>query len=321
MTGPHRHPHVHAHDHGATASDRVNRRLILALEINVVFLVVEALGGWYTNSLALLSDAAHMLTDVAALGLALGARWLAAQKAPKHRSYGYRRAEILAAFLNALLLWAIVAGVLWEAIHRLRTPEPVEGTLMTGIAFLGLVANAVSAFMLAGEHGDINVRGAFLHLAADTLGSLGAMGAGIFMMFGGSPAVDPLTSILIAGLVFWGSLGLMRQSVNILMESTPAGFDAAAISRSLAELRGVREVHDLHIWQIGSGLVSLTGHLIVESETDRDRLLMEARGLMHSRHGIEHLTIQIETPELHRFLTTAEQTVRLERKRPPSPDA
>jgi cobalt-zinc-cadmium efflux system protein len=302
-------------------ADAVNRRLLIALEINAAFLVVEAVGGWLTNSLALLSDAAHMLTDVAALGLALGARWLASRPATTRRSYGYRRAEILAAFLNALLLWAIVAGVLWEALHRLRAPQAVDAGVMSGIALLGLAANAVSAYMLAGEHGDINVRGAFLHLAADTLGSLGALGAGVYMLLGGSPAVDPLASILIAGLVFWGSLGLMRQSVDILMESTPAHLDVAAITRSLAALRVVREVHDLHVWQIGSGLVSLTGHLIVDAEADRDRLLLDARGVLHAHHGIEHLTIQLETPELHRFLTTAEQTVRLERKRPPSPDA
>lgn len=319
MSAHHDHPHGHAHSHGG--GDRTTRRLLYALEINFLFLVVEAVGGWYTNSLALLSDAGHMLTDVAALGLALAARWLAQRPANAQRSFGWRRAEILAAFFNALALWAIVAAILWEAVHRIREPEAVGSQLMVVVAFLGLVANAVSAWMLAGEHDDLNVRGAFLHLMSDVLGSVGALTAGLVMLFGGSSIVDPLTSILIAGLVLWGALGLMRQSVNILMEAAPADIDVTAVSASLAALPGVCEVHDLHVWQIGSGLVSLTGHLIVAAEADRDRILMQAQGLLRSRHGIEHLTLQTETPELHRFLTTAEQTVKLERKQPQPPDA
>lgn len=319
MGAHHDHHHGTAHDHGS--ADRTTTRLLYALEINFVFLVVEAVGGWYTNSLALLSDAGHMLTDVAALALALAARWLARRPANAQRSFGWRRAEILAAFLNAIALWAIVAAIVWEAVHRLRHPEAVGSELMVAIAFLGLVANAVSAWMLAGEHDDLNVRGAFLHLMSDVLGSVGALTAGLIMLFGGSPIVDPLTSMLIAGLVFWGSLGLMRQSVNILLEAAPADMDVSAVTASLIALPGVREVHDLHVWQIGSGLVSLTGHLIVETEADRDRTLMQAQGVLRSRHGIEHLTLQLETPELHRFLTTAEQTVNLARKPPRTPDA
>lgn len=319
MSGHHDHHHGTAHGHGS--ADRTTRRLVYALEINFVFLVVEAAGGWYTNSLALLSDAGHMLTDVAALALALAARWLARQPADAKRSFGWRRAEILAAFINAIALWAIVAAILWEAVRRIRQPEAVGSELMVAVAFLGLVANAVSAWMLAGEHDDLNVRGAFLHLISDVLGSVGALIAGVVMLFGGSAVVDPITSMLIAGLVFWGSLGLMRQSVNILLEAAPADMDVSAVTASLIALPGVREVHDLHVWQIGSGLVSLTGHLIVDGAADRDRILMQAQGVLRSRHGIEHLTLQTETPELHRFLTTAEQTVKLERKQPRTPDA
>lgn len=314
----------HSHHHHAASQpevQRTNRRLLYALQINALFLIVEAAGGLYTNSLALLSDAGHMLTDVAALALALAARWLAQRPATIQRSFGYRRAEILAAFLNALLLWAIVGGIIWEAIHRMRSPEPVDSSVMTLIAFLGLGANAVSAWFLHGVHGDINVRGAYLHLMADALGSIGALGAGLLLMFGGNPIVDPIASILIAGLVFWSSLGLMRDSVNILMEASPAGVDPAAVHGSLSHLPGVAEVHDLHVWQIGSGLTSLTGHLVTENDVDRDHLLMQAKGLLRSVHGISHLTLQIETRDLHRFLTTEEHTVQLDRKRPQRPDA
>jgi cobalt-zinc-cadmium efflux system protein len=321
MTASHGHTHDHAHaGHSHTDPSATTRKLVIALQINFVFLLIEAIGGWYTNSLALLSDAGHMLTDVGALALALGARWLASRPATASRSFGFRRAEVLAAFLNAITLWAIVGGIVWEGIERINRPESVGSGLMVVIAFLGLAANLISAWMLSGSHGDINVRGAYLHLMADALGSVGALVAGVAMLWGVSPVIDPIASMLIAGLVFWGSLGLMRQSVNILMEATPAGINVAAISRALANLPGVREVHDLHIWQIGSGLVSLTGHLVVHNQVDRDLLLMQAQGLMRSKHGIDHVTLQTETAELHRFLTTEEQTVSLQRKRPLPPD-
>lgn len=315
------HDHGHSHPAADPRAERTTRRLRYALEINFVFLIVEAAGGWYTNSLALLSDAGHMLTDVAALALALFARWLAARPASAQRSFGYRRAEILAAFLNALALWAIVAGILWEAVQRVRAPEAVGSGLMTVIALLGLAANAVSAWMLAGEHGDMNVRGAFLHLMADVLGSVGALVAGLVMLFGGNPIVDPLASILIAGLVFWGSLGLMRQSVDVLMEAAPAHVDVGAVTRALAAVAGVAEVHDLHVWQIGSGLVSLSGHLVVGNDADRDVVLLQAQRMLRGDFAIEHATLQIETAALHRFLTTAETTINFERKRPPRADA
>jgi cobalt-zinc-cadmium efflux system protein len=319
MGEQHHKGHHHDHPHPLASGTQTQRRLILALEINVLFLFVEAIGGWYTNSLALISDAGHMLTDVAALALALVAHWLAARPATTTRTFGYRRAEILAAFLNSLLLWGIVAVVVWTASRRILNPPPVQGALMSVIAFLGLAANAGGAWMLHKEHGNMNVRGAYLHLLSDTLGSLGALGAGAYMMFGGSAVADPIISILIAGLIFWGSIGLMRDSVNILMEATPANVDMAGIQRSLAGLPGVHEVHDLHVWQIGSGLTALTGHLVVGSSIDRDHLLMQAQGVMRTNHGIQHLTLQTETLELHRFLTTEEQTVQLERKNPISP--
>lgn len=299
----------------------ISRRLVYALEINVAFLIVEAVGGYFTNSLALLTDAGHMFTDVGALGLALAARWLATRPATDRRTFGYLRAEILAAFLNSILLWVLVTGVLWEAIQRVRHPEPIASGWMTIIAVLGLAANLASAWLLRGSQSDLNIRGAYLHLLSDALGSVGALGAGIFLMLGGNPIADPLVSLLIAGLIFWASIGLMRESLDILMEATPHSLDISAVQRTLSTLPGVTEVHDLHIWQVGTGLVSLTGHLIVDASTDRDRLLMQAQGALRSMHGISHATLQIETAELHRFLTTQEHTVKLERKRPPSPDA
>ncbi len=317
---------AHRHDHGPASSpgDRsghsdgsgTTRRLIIALVINFVFLLVEAIGGWLTNSLALLSDAGHMLTDVGALALAVFARWLAARPAGLHRTFGFRRAEIIAAFVNALLLWVIVGVVVWEAIQRFSAPAPVDAMPMAFIAAAGLLANVVSAWLLHRDHRhDLNVHGAYIHLIADAAGSVGALGAGLIMLGGGSPVADPIASLIIAALIFWGSFGLMRESVEILMEAAPADIDLRDLQEDLIGIPDVRGVHDFHVWRISTGLISLTGHLIVTGEADRDLILMQSQGLLRSRHGIHHVTLQIETEDLHRFLTTEETTVRLDPRR------
>ncbi len=311
----------HSHDHPghAHAGAETTRRLILALGINFSFLIVELIGGLWTNSLALLSDAGHMLTDVGALGLALGARWLLSRPHSPRRTYGWQRAEILAAFFNALLLWGVVAWVAWEAFNRFSAPQDVLSGPMIIVAFLGLLANAISAWFLHDHHhDDINVKGAYLHLIADALGSVGAVGAGLYIYFGGSTTADPFISLFIAALILWGSMGLMRESIDILMEAVPADVDLQAVQKTLAGIPQVLEVHDLHVWRIGTGLTALTGHLVVENDTDRDLTLLQAKGALRTNHGIEHLTIQVETADLHRFLTAREHLVQLEPRRDPA---
>ena len=322
---------LHHHDHGhpphapggssEPEPKRTTRNLIIALAINAVFVVLEAVGGFITNSLALLSDAGHSLSDVGALGLALGARWLVSLPATStRRTFGYLRAEILAAFFNVLLLWGVVVWVVWEAIERIAVPQPVLSGGIIIIAAVGVVVNLVSAWFLHGSHQhDINVRGAYVHLIADAFGSVGALAAGLFIYFGGSPVADPIASVIISVLIIWGTFGLMRESVDILMEAVPAHIDIGNVNQTLARIPGIRQVHDLHVWKIGTGMTALTGHLVVGNDTDRDRILMQAQGALWSTHQIEHITLQVETEQLHAFLTDQETTVQLQRRYPAEP--
>lgn len=265
------------------------------LVLSAVYMVAEVVGGLLTNSLALLADAGHMLTDVAALALSLFAIWIARRPATSRRSYGYYRAEILAALVNGAMLVAISVFVFVEAFGRLRTPPEVLGEWSAATAFGGLVVNGIGMFVLRrGATDDLNLKGARLHVAMDALGSVGALLGGLAVWLAGWRWADPAASILIGALVIWSAYSLLRETVSVLMESAPAHIDLDAVRDALAGVPGVSAVHDLHCWSITTGLVALSCHVCVADEAGNGRVLAEVRARLHDRFGIEHTTIQIE---------------------------
>jgi len=292
--------HNHAIEHRATG----NRRAVtLALAITATFLVVEAIGGWLTGSLALIADAGHMLTDVAALALSLFAMTMAARPATHARTYGYQRLEILAAAVNGVALVAISAYIVWEAIGRFEEPESVKSGPMLLVAIAGLVANLVSMRLLARGRGEsLNVRGAYLHVLGDLLGSIGAIVAALVIMTTGWTQADPLISVLISVLIVISAWRLLRESVDVLMESTPPGVDVGEIETGLTAIPGVQCVHDMHVWTVTSGFVALSGHLSIFDPSDYNQVMVAAQNLLRERFGIDHATLQLETPDLEALL-------------------
>jgi cobalt-zinc-cadmium efflux system protein len=299
--------HTHAvlqalHDHPPRSAPAGRRRaewrpLFAAFLITAAVLVAEAVGGILTGSLALLSDAGHMLTDAASLGLALVALRVSELPPTLRRTFGYHRLEILAAFLNGLTLWGIVAFLAWEAVQRLGSPRPVAAAGMVGVAALGLVANLASAIVLGRAGGSgLNLRAALLHVQADLAGSIGALAAGTIIWLTGWLPADPLASLVICGLILYSSWSLVREAVNVLMESTPAGLDVDAIQRALAGEAGVRGVHDLHVWTVTSGFHALSAHVEVEAHLDREQVLRRLNFLLRERFRLTHTTLQIEEP-------------------------
>jgi cobalt-zinc-cadmium efflux system protein len=258
-------------------------------------MIAEAVGGWLTNSLALLADSGHMLSDVAALALSLFAVWISRRPTTPKHTFGYYRAEILAALVNGAALAAISALIVIEAIGRLTHPQPVRGPAMLAIASGGLVVNLVGLRVLhAGRHESLNLRGAWMHVGSDALGSLGAMVAGFLTWRLGWSLADPAASILIALLVVYSSWSLLRQAMDVLMEGTPRGIDADEVRGALLSVQGVRAVHDLHIWTITSGMHALSAHVAVPRDETRSSLLVDIRGVLGKRFGIDHVTIQVE---------------------------
>ncbi|CAN5755225.1 CDF family zinc transporter CzcD [soil metagenome] len=278
------------------------RNLAIALAITVVFLVVEVIGGLLTNSLALLADAGHMATDAAALALALIAGWLAARPATDRRSFGYMRAEILAAALNAAMLIAISVYIFWEAFQRVSDPPEIESGLMLSVAVAGLLANAVSAWVLSrggGHTHDLNTRGAFLHVVGDMLGSVGAIAAALVMLATGWYYADPILSVGIGLLILRGAWRLLREAVDVLMEATPGGLDVAEVRNTITAVDGVTGVHDLHIWTVTSGLVSLSGHVEVDGVREWGDVLLNLNDELRDHFGINHVTLQPEPSNDH----------------------
>jgi len=292
MTAEHSHSHSHAHaPHRAEDS----KRLAIVLALSAVYMVAEAVGGLATNSLALLADAGHMLSDVAALGLSLFAFWIARRPATARRSYGYYRAEILAALANGATLVAISIFVFVEAFQRLRQPPEVLGAVTAAIAFGGLVVNGIGMLVLRhGASDNLNMKGARLHVATDALGSVGALAAGLAVWQLGWMWADAAASLLIGALVVWSSWALLRETVSVLMESAPAHIDLDAVRDALAGSPGVTAVHDLHCWSITTGLVALSCHVRISDKNLHCDALGGIRALLHERFGIDHTTIQIE---------------------------
>ena len=271
-------------------------RLGWALAITAGYLVAEVVGGLMTNSLALLSDAGHMFSDIAALALTICAFQIARRPATSKRSYGYQRLEILAALINGLILWLVVGIIFTEAYRRLLDPPPVRSLGMLAIAAGGLVVNLLAGRILyACDRGSLNIRAALLHVAGDALGSIGAMTAAVIMLFTGWYFADAVISVAIAVLILYTSWELVRESVDILMQSVPRGIDAAEVQQAMEQVSGVIKVHDLHVWSVTSGVFTLTAHAVVCPEGSAQGILDAIEDRLKSRFDIEHTTIQLET--------------------------
>lgn len=277
------------------------RRLAVSLGFTATIMVAEAIGGWLSGSLALVSDAGHMLTDAAALGLALVAAWLSGRAPDDKRTFGFRRAEVLAAQINVGALFVLAVWIAWEAVERLRHPGPaIHVGLMAAVAAVGLLANLAILWVLNHEH-SLNARSAFLHVFSDTISSLAILvGAGAMVAFGGLGWVDPVLSLGIAGLILWGATRLIMEITDILMESVPRHIDVVAVSQCIGCCPGVLEVHDLHVWTISSGLHALSAHVVVRRDDmgpRNDAILDDVKRELRRAFGIDHTTLQIESSE------------------------
>jgi cobalt-zinc-cadmium efflux system protein len=280
--------------HKAPARHESAERMRAALLLAVAVTIAEALGGWFAHSLALLADAGHMLADVGALGLALFVARVAQRPATPERSYGLLRLEILAALVNGAALVAIAVGIGIEALRRLESPSEVHGGLLLGVAAVGLAANIVGVKILHHGHDhSLNQRGAYLHMLSDLLGSLGAVLAGLIILITGWHLADPIISLLIGLLILGGAWRLVRESTDILLESTPSHIALTSVHDVLAGLPGVSSVHDLHVWTLTSGVVAMSGHLVVRNPVDNQRILEDAQQRLRSL-GITHVTVQME---------------------------
>lgn len=259
-------------------------------------MLAEAFGGWFANSLALLADAGHMLTDVAALSLTLAAIWFAARPATPQKTFGYYRLEILAAFVNGIALVLISLWIIYEAFERWSAPPAVKGGELTAIAVGGLIVNIICAWLLHGGHEhNLNVRGAWLHVVGDALGSVAATVAGVLILSFGWFWADAVCSFLISLIIIYGAWNLIKESVNVLLEGTPAHINLKAVEEAIRQTKTVRDVHDLHVWTITSGMEALSVHVVHNETIAPAELLSVIKKDLHDRFGIDHLTIQLET--------------------------
>jgi cobalt-zinc-cadmium efflux system protein len=292
MSAAHSPTHHHGH-HPAPGS----RGLYSAFVLTLGFALVESAGGLWSGSLALLGDAGHMFSDAIALALAAFAAWLGRRPPSPRHSYGFARAEVLAALINSLAMLAVVTGIVVEAITRLQTPQPVPGMPVMVIAGIGLAVNVAVLYLLSRGADDINTRGALLHVLGDLLGSVAALLAGAVIYFTGWMPIDPLLSLLICALILVSTLRLLREAMHVLMEGVPRHLDLNAVGRSLAAVPGVKSVHDLHIWTPASGMPALSAHVVVENLDQWIKILEAMRLLLSTQYGIEHVTLQPETQD------------------------
>ncbi|MEJ7624046.1 MAG: cation diffusion facilitator family transporter [Pyrinomonadaceae bacterium] len=289
--------HAHSHHDHSHGSDRTGR-LKIALILTFLYMFAEAIGGWLTNSLALIADAGHMLTDVAALSLTIGAIWFASRPATAKKTFGYYRLEILAAFVNGIALVLLSIWVIYEAVERWQSPPSINGLHLTFIAFGGLIVNVIAAKLLhGGSDTDLNMRAAWLHVMGDLLGSVAVIVAGVLIFFFGWLWADPLCSVLISVIIIIGSWRLILESVNVLLVGTPAHINLSAVETAITGTDGVGSVHDLHVWTISSGTDALSAHIRHDESVPHAELLARVRERLHNGFGIDHLTIQMETME------------------------
>ena len=288
----------HQHSHHGEGIGRTGR-LAAALLLTFVYMFAEFVGGWWTNSLALIADAGHMLTDVAALSLTLGAIWIGSRPATAKKTFGYFRTEILAAFVNGIALVLLSIWVIYEAIERWQAPPEIKGGWMTMIAVGGLLVNIAAASLLhSGIRHDLNMRGAWLHVMGDMLGSAAAIAAGLAILGFGWTWADPVCSILISIIIIVGAGRLILDSVNVLLEGTPRHINISAVENLILDTEGVAGVHDLHVWTIASGRDALSAHINHDRSVPHSELLARVRDRLHDHFGIDHLTIQMETLSL-----------------------
>jgi cobalt-zinc-cadmium efflux system protein len=285
------HSHVKGHGQG-----HARQPLKTALIITSTFLVAEFIGALYTNSLALLADSGHMLTDVAALSLSFFAIRFSSRRATPRMTYGFYRVEILAALLNGVFLILVALYIFYEAYHRFMDPPSIKADWMLIVAIVGLLANVASAWVLFGQHREsLNVRGAFFHVLTDAIGSVGAVVASIAIIVGDYRLADPLISIVVAVLIMWSSWVLIRDAVDILLEGTPAHINIVNLREQLGNVEGVGSIHDLHVWTLTSGVLAMSCHVVAESDHfNRTELLTRVNGVARQRFRIDHTTIQIE---------------------------
>ena len=287
MSAAHDH---HGHDHGPAT---YNRAFGIGIALNTLFVAVEAFYGWKIDSLALLADAGHNLSDVAGLLLAWGAAMAGRLRPDDRHTYGWKRASILAAFINAVLLLVAMGSLAWEAIDRLHSPQPIQGATIMVVAGIGIVINTVTALLFMKDSHDLNIRGAFLHMVADALVSAGVVVAGGLALWMGWNWLDPVVSLLIAAVIVVGSFGLFKQSVHLLFDGVPANVDLPAVRAWLLALPGVSRVHDLHIWAMGTSEVALTAHLVMPSGHPDDAFLQSLTHELHEHFDIDHVTVQV----------------------------
>ena len=287
---------MHEHNDRRTAAARSRPLLVTTLALTALFLVVELIAALWTGSLALLADAVHMFTDVGGLGLALFASWVAERPPTPAKTYGYYRAEILAAVVNALILFVVAGGILVEAYQRMRSPAEVLGGPMLVVAFAGLAVNAVCAWLLhLDAAASLNVRAAYLEVLSDAASSVAVIVAAVVVLTTGWTMADPIASGAIALFIVPRTWRLLRQAINILLEGTPAHLELGEIEEAITRVSGVRRVHDLHVWTLTSGREAMSAHVVVDDVRESDRLLEELHALLHARFGIDHTTIQLET--------------------------
>lgn len=294
MPEQHHHSEHHAHHHHHLPA-RFDRAFAIGIGLNFVFVIVEFTVGVLVGSLALVADAGHNLSDVLGLLMAWGATLLARRPSTARRTYGMRRATILAALANAALLFIAIGGIAWEAGQRLFAPAEVPGMTLIVVAGVGVAINAFTAWLFArGRANDLNIRGAFLHMAADAVISLGVIVAGALILLTGWAWIDPLLSLVIVAVIAWGAWDLARESIDLALDAVPAAVDPLAVRAYLSDLPSVREVHDLHIWALSTTEPALTTHLVLATLEGCDALLAQVRAELHQRFGIEHVTVQLE---------------------------
>ena len=290
------HGHAHGHHHGPV--DTGDWRYAVGLIVNLAFVGIEFGAGVFSGSTALMADAGHNLSDVLGLAMAGGAAWLARRAAGPGKTYGYGKATVLAALANALLLIFACGAIAIEAVRRLAEPAPVMSGLIMGVAAVGFVINLGTALLfMRDQHSDLNARGAYLHMMADAAVSIGVVLAGAAILFTGWSIIDPLVSIVIVGVILWGTWGLLRDSVNLALDAAPRGVDVEAIRAAFLALPGVSAVHDLHVWGLSTTDTALTAHL-VHDRPDPAALLAEAQSMARARFSIRHTTLQLEAGPL-----------------------
>ncbi len=285
------HDHSHSHSHAPASFDRA---FGIGIALNIAFVAIEAFYGWKIDSLALLADAGHNLSDVIGLVLAWGGALAGRLRPDARHTYGWKRASILAAFINALLLLVAMGSLAWEAVHRLQTPQAVEGVTIMVVAGIGILVNTATALLfMRGRKSDLNIRGAFLHMAADALVSAGVVVAGGLALWFGWTWLDPVVSLLIAAVIVVGTWNLFKQSLHLLFDGVPEGVDLHAVQALLESLPGVERVHDLHVWAMGTSQIAMTAHLVMPQGQADDAFLKHATDELHEHFEIEHVTIQV----------------------------